>query len=114
MKNKLNVILHGPRKAFFPSNDEVMEQVISAKEPGLIGKIFLAIYFPSPKENISKQIQLNRILNRAILIACIMGFLCLWSKYLELHFIEGIFLILTMASWFPYLAHLVIKKSLRY
>lgn len=57
---------------------------------------------------------LQRMLNRIILIASTtMGGMFIWSKYLEVRFLEGIFLIITLTSLFPYVGYLVAKKILK-
>lgn len=113
IKAKLLSILTGLRKCFFPTQDESYEQAMKAidKQPGWLGKAFIAIYFPSLNENEDKKSTLRRMLNRIILIASTSGILCLISKILDLHFLEGIFLMFCMSSLIPYIPYIVAKKQ---
>lgn len=112
IKTKLSSILTGLRKIFFPTNDEIYKEAMNSAQLGLLGKIFMAIYFPSIKAGEDKKITLRRILNRIILIAGISGVLCIWSIILDLHFLKGVFLIFCMSAIFPYIGYVVAKKQL--
>ncbi len=100
------------KKAFFPNTNNIAELFSQPYKPNFFGKAFIAIYFPFLSKNLSKEKFLQLLLNRIIIIAGIMGGCCLWSKYLELHFIEGVFLLLTLSALFPYIGYIVAKKSL--
>lgn len=110
MKFKIQSILKNIRKLYYTTTEEALE--LASKEPGIIGKLFMTIYFPSTGKSLCKKDLLQRMLNRIILIASTMGSMFIWSKYLEVRFFEGLFLILTLTSLFPYVGYLVAKKSL--
>tara|TARA_B100000519_G_C14074452_1_gene358401 strand:+ start:211 stop:549 length:339 start_codon:yes stop_codon:yes gene_type:complete len=110
MKFKIQSILKKIRKLYYTTTEEALE--LASKEPGIIGKLFMAIYFPSTGKNPCKKEFLQRMLNRIILIASTMGGMFILSKYLEIRFFEGVFLILALTSLFPYVGYLVAKKTL--
>lgn len=112
-KTKLSLFLTGLRKIFFPTDNEIYEEAMSSAQLGLPGKIFMAIYFPSINTNEDRKVTLRRMLNRIILIAGISGILCLWSMILDLHLLEGIFLIFCMSSIFPYIGYAFAKKQIQ-
>lgn len=112
IKEKLLSVLHYLRAVFFPSTYEIMEDVEHPKEPGFFGKIFICLYFPNLNENMKMEECPKLILNRAIVIAFSMGSLCLCSKYFFSGFLEGVFFLLTLTSWFPYMIYLIVKKHL--
>lgn len=110
-KAKLSSTINGLRRIFFPTDEELYREAMSNKQPGRFGKFFIALYFPSVKENEDKKSTVTRILNRVILIAGASGFFCIWSMILDLHLLEGIFLIFCMSSIIPYIAYVVTKKQ---
>lgn len=111
-KAKILSILTSLRKSFFPTQNESYEHAMSEYRPGWLGKAFIAIYFPSINKNENKESTLRRMLNRIILIASASGTLCILSKILDLHFLEGIFLLFCVGSIFPYIAYVIAKKQL--
>ncbi|HAT7074243.1 TPA: hypothetical protein JAN90_16095 [Legionella pneumophila] len=110
-KAKLSSTINRLRKIFFPTGEEVYREAMSNKQPGRFGKFFIALYFPSVKENEDSKSTVTRILNRVILIAVASGFFCIWSMILDLHLLEGIFLIFCMSSIIPYIAYVITKKQ---
>ena len=113
-KTKILSILTSLRKIFFPTSDEMYQEITSLKKPGKGGSFLIKIYFPSINVNENKEITLRRMLNKIILIAGISGILCLCSLLLELFFLEGIFLFFCMSSIFPYIAYVFAKKQIKH
>ena len=111
-KTKILLILTSLRKNLFPTNEETYEMIKSLKQPGMWGNFLIKIYFPSINLKEDKKATLSRMLNRIVLIAGISGILCLCSLFLDLHFLEGIFLIFCMSSIFPYIAYIFANKKL--
>jgi len=53
VKFKIQSILQNIRKLYYTTTEEALE--LASKEPGIIGKIFMAIYFPSTGKNSCKK-----------------------------------------------------------
>ena len=53
VKFKIQSILKNIRKLYYTTTEEALE--LASKEPGIIGKLFMAIYFPSTGKTVVKK-----------------------------------------------------------